>query len=64
MLCNFILFMILLLLCFGLRFLLVVSESHFQFSKVIRWCCVAIRLDLFRTKFQFSFVCVLCMGFG
>ncbi len=64
MLCNFILFMILLLLCFGLGFLLVVGESHFQLPKVISWFCATIRLDLFLTKFWFGFVCVLCMVFS
>jgi hypothetical protein len=55
MLCNFILFMVLLLLCFGLGFLLVVNESNFQLPKVISWFCAAIRLDLFPTKFRFGF---------
>ncbi len=51
--------MVLLFLCFGLGFLLVVSESHFQLSKVISWFCATIRLNLFCTKFWFGFVCVM-----
>ncbi len=52
----------LLFLCLGLGFLLVASESYFESLKFLASCfCVAIKLDLFSTKFWFCFVCVMHM---